>query len=722
MKLLNFYLFHNSFAEQYWVKIQDPVGWNSLGKTINRRMKWHGIFYEYTPKLKFVQDGRLLIQRVYETFGVQAEILLRIDVWDEITRKYVRDFTGRLNLLTYSIDKDFAEVSIETAGILKTLDNRDETKVNLEASVTQNGSALPALSNTTVTLHSKTIKKNVRAERDVAAGSFGENYTSGTTGVKYYIPELAANQLNEDAGEFYSYEDQVVTADPIADRKYFLKLNNSSNGTWAFNNRMRVKITGLVSIFDDFLVEVVIARRKGDTGVVSQSVTTVINETSPANVYDSGWIDLTILSPSFNPSYSDCSLGDEFYFFFKITYDMSGFGPGRALYLDFDDTIDQRLFMQADTSFPATEATGTLIFETWQRVLRSIADKPNDAIFFSSYYGRTENGYAADGAGSLRLMLTGNKIRGLDSKGVTLSLKQLMDFAMAVDGAGIGLERVGTTERVRVEPLTHWYRAQKMMRLTFVKDLQKEVIPELIYSQVKIGYDNKALNEQTNNLDEFNVFREYTTPISVVKNPLSLMTDIVTSGYTIEYLRRNREAQTRDTERDDDVICVQLRRDGLNLVTDKNEDFTVLTLILDAPTVYNAKLSPARCLKRNGRLIGAGLQKNRTESLRFNFAPANSEMQSRLTGESVNTIENASPVISTLDKPLFVAEKYTFKAVLTREQWKYLNTTDPDAPNNVWQYIEFSDTDQNFTKGYLMKATPRPDSLEGEFELIRANI
>jgi hypothetical protein len=138
--------------------------------------------------------------------------------------------------------------------------------------------------------------------------------------------------------------------------------------------------------------------------------------------------------------------------------------------------------------------------------------------------------------------------------------------------------------------------------------------------------------------------------------------------------------------------------------------------------VYNAKLSPARCLKRNGRLIGAGLQKNRTESLRFNFAPANAEMQSRLTGESVNTIENASPVISTLDKPLFLAEKYTFKAVLTREQWKYLNTTDPDAPNNVWQYIEFSDTDQNFTKGYLLKATPRPDSLEGEFELIRANV
>ncbi|MCE2937541.1 MAG: hypothetical protein LW845_16130 [Flammeovirgaceae bacterium] len=693
MKLYNFYIYHNSFAEQYWVKIQDPVGWNSLGKTINRRMKWHGIFYEYTPKLKFVQDGRLLIQRVYETYGVQAELLLRIDAWDELTRKYVRDFTGRLNLTTYSIDKDYVELNVEPRGLLKTIENREDTKVNLEASVTQNGSALPALSNTTVTLHSKTI-----------------------------IPELAANQLNEDAGEFYSYADQVVTADPIADRKYFLKLNNSSNGTWAFNNRMRVKITGLVSINDDFLVEVVIARRKGDTGVVSQSVTTVINETIPANVYDSGWIDLTILQPSFNPSYSDGLLGDEFYFFFKITYDMSGGGPGRALYLDFDDTADQRLFMQADTSFPTTPATGTLIFETWQRVLRSIADKPNDAIFFSSYYGRTENGYAADGAGSLRLMLTGNKIRELNSKGVTVSLKQLMDFSMAVDGAGIGLERVGTTERVRVEPLTHWYRAQKMMRLTFVKDLQKEVIPELIYSAVKIGYDNKALNEQINNLDEFNVFREYTTPISVVKNSLSLMTDIVTSGYTIEYLRRNREAQTRDTERDDDVICVQLRRGGLSLITDKNQDFTVLTGILDAPTVYNAKLSPARCLKRNGRLIGAGLQKNRTESLRFNFAPANAEMQSRLTGESVNTIENASPVISTLDKPLFLAEKYTFKAVLTREQWKYLNTTDPDAPNNVWQYIEFSDTDQNFTKGYLLKATPRPDSLEGEFELIRANV
>lgn len=721
MKLYNFYIYHNSFAEQYWVKIQDPVGWNSLGKTINRRMKWHGIFYEYTPKLKFVQDGRLLIQRVYETYGVQAELLLRIDAWDELTRKYVRDFTGRLNLTTYSIDKDYVELNVEPRGLLKTIENREDTKVNLEASVTQNGSALPALSNTTVTLHSKTIKKNVRAERDVAVPFFGADY--GGIGPRYYIPDLAANQLNEDAGEFYSYADQVVTADPIADRKYFLKLNAASNGTWQFNNDFRVKFTISNSNNTDTLkVDVIIARRKGDTGVVDTYTIPVLPITTmPDGSYDSGYRDLNCLILDFCPTFTDCGLNDEFYFFFKFFYVNAGFDSSTNR-IQFDTASTQQLFMTANTSFPATPGTGTLIFETWERVLRSIADKPNDAIFFSSYYGRTENGYAADGAGSLRLMLTGNKIRGLDSKGVTLSLKQLMDFAMAVDGAGIGLERVGTTERVRVEPLTHWYRAQKMMRLTFVKDLQKEVIPELIYSQVKIGYDNKALNEQTNNLDEFNVFREYTTPISVVKNPLSLMTDIVTSGYTIEYLRRNREAKTRDTERDDDVICVQLRRDGLNLVTDKNEDFTVLTGILDAPTVYNAKLSPARCLKRNSRLIGAGLQKNRTESLRFNFAPANAEMQSRLTGESVNTIENASPVISTLDKPLFLAEKYTFKAVLTREQWKYLNTTDPDAPNNVWQYIEFSDTDQNFTKGYLMKATPRPDSLEGEFELIRANV
>lgn len=721
MKLYNFYIYHNSFAEQYWVKIQDPVGWNSLGKTITRRMKWHGIFYEYTPKLKFVQDGRLLIQRVYETYGVQAELLLRIDAWDELTRKYVRDFTGRLNLTTYSIDKDYVELNVEPRGLLKTIENREDTKVNLEASVTQNGSALGALGFNPVMLHSKTIKKNVRAERDDAAPFFGATYSG--TGTRYYIPDLAANQINEDAGEFYSYADQVVTADPIADRKYFLKLNDASNGTWQFNNDFRVKFTiGASSNTDTLKVDVIIARRKGDTGVVdTYTIPVLLTTTLPSGSYDSGYRDLNCLILDFCPTFTNCSLNDEFYFFFKFDYSLNAL-LGSTNRIQFDTDSTQQLFMTADTSFPATEATGTLIFETWERVLRSIADKPNDAIFFSSYYGRTENGYAADGAGSLRLMLTGNKIRGLGGKGVTISLKQLMDFAMAVDGVGFGLERVGTTERVRVEPLTHWYRAQKMMRLTFVKDLQKEVIPELIYSAVKIGYDNKALNEQTNNLDEFNVFREYTTPISVVKNPLSLMTDIVTSGYTIEYLRRNREAQTRDTERDDDVICVQLRRDGLNLVTDKNQDFTVLTGILDAPTVYNAKLSPARCLKRNGRLIGAGLQKNRTESLRFNFAPANSSMQSRLTGESVNTIENASPVISTLDKPLFVAEKYTFKAVLTREQWKYLNTTDPDAPNNVWQYIEFSDTDQNFTKGYLLKATPRPDSLEGEFELMRANV
>jgi hypothetical protein len=721
MKLYNFYLYHSSFTEKYWVKITDPVGWNSLGKTISRRMKWHGIFYEYTPKLKFIQDGRLLIQTVYERYGVQAEMLLRIDVYDELTRQYVRDFQGRINLTTYSVDRDFVEVNVDPQGILKTIENRDDTKVNIELGNTQNGSILPALSFNTVTLHSKTIKKQVRAERDSGNPFFGATYSGNT--VRYYVPDLSANQINEDAGEFFSYTDQVSSTDPISDRKYFLKLNDRSNGTWIFTNQMRLKITiGNPQTGDTVAADIIIARRKGDTGVVTTFTTQILPTTVLGSTpYDSGFLDFGSLQPNFNPTFADGVLNDEYYFYFRLTVNLAAIG-GSTNRVEFDTTATNRLFMQSDTSFPATQATGTLIHETFERVLRSITDRPNDAIFYSTYFGRTENGYASDGPGSLRLILTGNKVRGIESKGVTLSLSQLINFVMAVDGVGIGIERTGAIERVRVEALTHWYQAQKMMRLEYVKDLKKEIIPELIYSGVKVGYDNKALNEQTNNLDEFNVYREYTTPITVLKNALVLMTDVITAGYAIEFLRRNREAQTRDTERDDDVICVQLRRDGLNLITDKNQDFAELTGVLDPPTVYNVKLSPARCLKRNGRLIRAGLEKNTTDSLRFNFAPANSSMSSRLTSEVSNVPENDSPPISELDKPLFLAERYTFKAVLTREQWKYLNTTDASAPNNVWQYIEFSESTGNWMRGYLMKAKPTPDTLEGEFELIRANV
>ena len=65
-------------------------------------------------------------------------------------------------------------------------------------------------------------------------------------------------------------------------------------------------------------------------------------------------------------------------------------------------------------------------------------------------------------------------------------------------------------------------------------------------------------------------------------------------------------------------------------------------------------------------------------------------------------------------------EIYPVTAKLTEEQLDALNTTDPTADANIYQYIEFVDNGV-VKRGYLYGAEIS-DTNEVAFELLRANI
>lgn len=118
----------------------------------------------------------------------------------------------------------------------------------------------------------------------------------------------------------------------------------------------------------------------------------------------------------------------------------------------------------------------------------------------------------------------------------------------------------------------------------------------------------------------------------------------------------------------------------------------------------------------------AALEKQKDQSISFSFGEGNNAMSSQLTTEAAPVVENENILISSLDKPLFLPEVYSIKAKLTRQQLMDLQTTDPDADANVWQFIEFSDTNKNYKRGYVLEAKPSPDSNECDLTLLRANI
>lgn len=65
---------------------------------------------------------------------------------------------------------------------------------------------------------------------------------------------------------------------------------------------------------------------------------------------------------------------------------------------------------------------------------------------------------------------------------------------------------------------------------------------------------------------------------------------------------------------------------------------------------------------------------------------------------------------------------YSIRAKLTTEQLAALAETDMDTDANVWGFVEFSVSDKDWKRGYLIGARQAADSNEVNLQLIKANL
>jgi hypothetical protein len=246
-----------------------------------------------------------------------------------------------------------------------------------------------------------------------------------------------------------------------------------------------------------------------------------------------------------------------------------------------------------------------------------------------------------------------------------------------------------------------------------VRDIEKEVADELYYNELIFKYPEWN-NEFVNNLDEFNSTREFVLPITQVKRRLQMMSAIIASGYTIEFVRRKPVTlgSTTDEDRDNFNFVVQLIRDGADYEPEKNAGITISNVI-DPATVYNARLSPMRCILRNGQMIRSGLFKRDSANINLAFGEGNTRLQTTLTG---GTLVNETTVpVASLGKPLWIPEFYSFKAPFKQEYQEALEA-------NPYGYIEFSTDGKTRKKGYVVKIDPEADSELTSFKLLKANL
>lgn len=711
--MYRFYLYHADRGK--YTRIKDPVGWNSLGKTIKRDMAWHGIFFEYTPKLQFIKDGKEFIKFYYEKYGIEAMIILKIMKRDTATGEYLEDYIGRLNLTSYRVGTIYAECNLESSSqLLQKIKNRQDVKVDLAKLVSQGGKAITPFANESynITLHSRVISKTLQSNRKTVGTIYGNSSAGAAT---RYLQIAFSHDVSE-LGEVFDYADGFSQLKPDDFAKHHIKVDGVSAGSYAFRAKFRIKaraITiGLVGGSDAITLKSILVIRKKDGSLTGFNQTHINTTFAMGSQYDSGFIDV-----DWTYNYT-AETGEEIYFYWDFVHN----SPGANLNEEFIfDLAVENYFKAVVASVAPVSVNKTQLWhEAFARVLQSITDTSDP--FRSNFYGRTDSApitYAADGAGSLKSIINGHLLRG-SVKPLYCTLKQLIDASMAMDGVGISIEKVSGVERVRVESLSFFYQAKRLMRLDYVKDIEKEVAEDMYANELDNGNDVWTNNKTTNN-DEYNAARSWTLPITQLKKKLSLRNPYITSGSLLETVRRLSIDPTKDTEQDNSNFVIQLRRNG-GFEPDRNQDFSTVTGIIDPASAYNLKLSPKRCLLKNGKTLRSFLEKYKDQSIKFSFGDGNTGMSTRLSSETADVVEAADQLISSLDRPLFLPEVYSIKAKLTRQQLIDLQTTDPSATANVWQFIEFSDTNKNYKRGYVLEAKPSPDSNECDLTLLRANI
>lgn len=683
-----FYLYHQDVGK--YTRIKDPEGWDGLGRTIKRYgidnrvgQKWHGLFYEYSAKVSFIKDGKNFIQGYYNTYGVEQEMLLKIETRNTTTNKFETEYIGRLALATIKIGEISVDVAIENTGFIQLLKNSLDIKVPLTGLVS-------------TTLHSKVLRREFDRALDLTA----HDITPSGSGTYYHLFSFQNPTIDEIELRVDYAGSQISSIAPVPALKYVWKVKEAGNYTFTFDINM--KRSGTVATGNS---KVYLVYGKPGAYTTNQIGSTVT------------WINLVqLMQMSETTSAIPLVVGDEVYIYAEHTHTGNAHDIYEDYYVD-PVTLKSTINVIADTQEPSSSASVSMVYEAFSQVITGITG--GSVPFYSSYFGRTENGYGSDGAGSLRSITNGYQIRGIN-KSVYCTLRELVDTFAGIDGIGFGIEKVNGKERVRVEPLTHWYPAKRAMRLPWVKDIEKEVENDLVFNQMEVGPAQWA-NEKINNLDEFNAKREWTMPVTQVKNLLDLKIPYLTSGYSIEFTRRECDKPTTDSRYDEHNFVIQMKRSGGGFVPAKDEAFSSVGGVISPETSYNLELSPRRCLARNGRLIRAGLEKLEAQSIRFAFGEANTSMTTTLTG-GTGIAENSNILVSTLDAPLFVAEVYNVRTKLSKAQMDVLKVTNTSADENMYGYIEFSKTDKDFKRGYVLEVRPASDSNEVNLKLLRAKI
>lgn len=679
----------------YGLLISDyaPLGWEAQ-ITYERDAFYHGVMRTYsTEELGFVKDARQFIVNVYESQGVEALCIFKVEIYNRETFAYEDYFIGKIDFMTYDVQETIVYVGALDTSFHQKFNNRDELALDLRNLRTINGTYIsPFTAIGSVTFPAK-FYYNIG---DFEQGTY-HSLESGSTAK--IIPPIALFGTDFDETQTPTQE---LSAPIIKDDTAFF-LSSSKTYTMNLNGAISCDLVYfLIGVAG--AVEWKLEVYEGVAGVYSQYWTLDTAIGSVTNVSATFAFDVNLTFTEGNS--------------YLLVVTGKALAPGVVIF--FSNVIFTSVEFQQFEKIGLGEIV-PVAYPTYEAFLR-LTQKMEDAQnpFYSEFFGRTDTPlttYASDG--EMQAVTKGEFIRGLSSNNTLVtSFKDLFTTFNSIFLLGAGVEKVNGEYKIRIENRKHFYNNSVIIDLSdrvTTEIIGKKVLPEFYFNEIKIGYS--AYNyEKTGGLNEFNTEANFTTEIASLKSTLDLvaMHRFDTAGMDVLRIARKELLSIEDVEGDEDIFIVDAVRDGSGLKARTGsvaDGFASVSGGLGAVDSFNLRLSPKRNLLRWGQWLKIGLHKILGSAIKWVKLDKFTELVTQLTTEATGVQENADVQASDLANNWALPEEYSIMSPFTLNDIKAIEAN----PNGL---IKLSST----IYGWIRLVETNTEDEKAEWRLLRCNL
>lgn len=724
------------------ITIPEPIGWKSDEKEFSRNKKYHGVFTKFSNNLKFIHSAAEFIDFIRSVKGIEAEIRMIRDEKHPSTDKWVRTYDGYLDMSTYKKEEGKVSLKFNASGLEKALKNRESEKVEIERTETIDGEPIDELQ--TNILHLDGRRVFLKSVFDITnaenTATMSTETIGNTRGQTVGIPLHVLNKSHEEV-------QNVIPNTRIGDNNHAITANGTTaNMFFAVSQRNRTlnikfdldfdcKITYDDINFYNFYVVLTIYKNGNNYNVKENNVLLHFNNDSHGHNS----------TKSYYVSYDetiDILEGESVALQFHHSMDGKNFHSAH-----FDSNcfnIVCPLTIEENSYFEPSNTKVIMAHELAERLIL-INTNRNDA-FYSEALGRTDIGYESDGvnSGAFTGFAHGHWVRGFDKlplpepetsstpevvnkyKAFTTSFKDFMQNQSVTWNLGMGIEKIGFKEIVRIEKLEHFYNNNVTIKLpNQVKKVKRSEANKNYYSSIEVGFSKGGEYEEAMGLDEYNAQSTFTTFISSLKQVYKIISKYRFDSYGVEFARRTPKTNnnTEDTRYDTNIFGFDVKRrfsDDYSLRKWQDDFAQQPTGVFSPETAFNLRMSPLNMLFRHGWKISAGLTKYLTKYIRYSSSTANSALTTQLIGQNEYT-ENGNVINSELERARFVPEWIEFEHVVDFNIMQQVEGTTVIAGKKIYNFyglVEFTNENNNIEKGYLFSLKPNGS---GKWKLLKAN-